>query len=221
MSRETRAVLLLLGLAIAGQAGRLLLARPSAPPGALFATPGPGDGDPSKQRARSAHLARPLSPHETVDMNLAPAEEIARLPRIGMSLAKHIVENRAAHGLFRGPEDLDRVPGVGSGLLAQLKGKVSFGGNITEVPTPPNDANLSTTRGYAPGSSARGGRPVNLNSASESELLGLPGIGPAKARAILAYRREKGSFAAVSDLGRISGFGPALVARLAPFLTAR
>lgn len=221
MSREPRAVLLLLGLAIAGQAGRLVLARPGAAPGALLATPSHTDGDPAGQRARAARLSRPLTAHETVDVNHAPAEEIARLPRIGMSLAKHIVENRGAHGLFRGPADLDRVPGVGSALLAELKGRVSFGGVTPEVPIPPNDANLSTGGVYAPttGSSLRG--PIDLNTASEADLLSLPGIGPARARAILAYRREKGSFAAVSDLGKISGFGRSLVARLTPLVMAR
>ena len=221
MSREPRAVLLLLGLAIAGQAGRLLLAKPGAAPGALLATPTHGDGDPARQRARSARLSRPLSAHETVDVNGAPAEEIARLPRIGMSLAKHIVADRTAHGLFRGLTDLDRVPGVGSALLAELKGRVSFGGVNTEVPTPSDDANLSTSGGYA--SSTEGGArgPIDLNTASEADLLALPGIGQARARAILAYRREKGSFAAVSDLGKISGFGRSLVARLTPLLMAR
>ena len=221
MSKEPRAVLLLLGLAIAGHAGRLLLARPGAPPGELFATPARGDADPARHRARSTRLARPLSPQETVDLNLAPAEEIARLPRIGMSLAKRIVEDRAARGLFRGPEDLDRVPGVGSGLLASLRGRVSYGGVVVEVPTPTNDANLSSSGAYAPPTARGSGAPIDLNSASEAELMALPGIGPARARAILAYRREKGSFAAVSDLGRVPGFGGGLVARLTPFLMAR
>lgn len=221
MSREPRAVLLLLGLAIAGHAGRLLLARPGAPPGELFATPARGDADPARQRARSVGLAQPLSAHETVDINRAPPEEIARLPRIGMSLAKRIVKDRTARGLFRGPGDLDRVPGVGPGLLGALQGRLNYGGVVTEVPTPSNDANLGTPGPYGPATQLRSEGLLDLNSASETDLLALPGIGPARARAIVAYRREKGSFAAVADLGRVSGFGRALVARLTPFLMAR
>jgi competence protein ComEA len=221
MSKEPRAVLLLLGLAVAGHAGRLLLAKPGAPPGELLATPAPNDADPARQRARSARLARPLSAHETVDLNRAPAEEIARLPRIGMSLAKRIVEDRTARGMFRGPGDLDRVPGVGSALLTVLQGRVSYGGVVVEVPTPPSDASLSTLGAYSPATVRGSGSLIDLNSASEADLLALPGIGPARARAILAYRREKGSFAAVSDLGRVSGFGRSLVARLTPLLIAR
>ena len=221
MSKEPRAVLLLFGLAIAGHAGRLLLGAPGAPPGELFAAPSAGDTDPAGHRTRSTQLARPLSPHETIDINRASALEIARLPRIGISLAKRIVEDRTRRGPFRGPADLDRVPGVGLGLLAMLQGKVSYRGVGPEVPTPPNDAKLSSAGAYArlPGLGTRG--PIDLNSVSEAELVALPGIGPARARAILAYRRNKGSFAAVSDLGRVPGFGGSLVARLAPYLTVR
>ena len=221
MSKEPRDVLLLLGLAIAGHASRLLLASPGAAPGAVFATPSGAETDPGRQRGRAERLARPLSTHETVDLNQASAQEIARLPRIGMSLAKRIVEDRTTHGLFHGPADLDRVPGVGPGLLAVLQGKLSFGGVATEVPTPSNDANLRTLGTYGPDPGPRNRSPIDLNSASEEQLRSLPGIGPARARAILAYRREKGSFAAVSDLARVSGFGASLVARLSPLLIAR
>jgi len=49
----------------------------------------------------------------------------------------------------------------------------------------------------------------------------LPGIRPVRAPAILAYRREAGPFAAVSDLERVPGFSHNLAARLAPLLTVR
>ncbi len=221
MSREPRAVLLLLGLAVAGHAGRLLLSRPGAAPGSILISPSADRADPARQRARSTQLSRPLGANETVDLNRAPAEEIARLPRIGMSLAKRIVAFRTAHGPFRGPADLDRVPGVGSALLAVLQDKVSFGAVATEVRTPSNDASLSTPRASVPPTGGWSGGLVDLNSASEAELVALPGIGVARARAILAYRRDKGSFAAVSDLGRVAGFGRSLVARLTPYLVAR
>jgi competence protein ComEA len=221
MSKEQKAVLLLLGLAVAGHAGRLLLGAPGAPPGELLASPLRGDADPSRHRTRAIQLARPLSTGETVDVNLAPAEEIARLPRIGMSLAKRIVKDRIERGPFRGPADLDRVPGVGSALLIALQGKLSYRGAGVEVPTPSSDARLSTSGAYGKREGPRTRAPVDLNSASEAELMALPGIGPARARAILAYRREKGSFAAVADLGRVSGFGPATLARLTPFLIVR
>jgi competence protein ComEA len=62
---------------------------------------------------------------------------------------------------------------------------------------------------------------VDLNSATEKDLLALPGVGPARARAILAYRREAGSFAAVSELERVPGISRSLRARLEPLVTVR
>ena len=48
---------------------------------------------------------------------------------------------------------------------------------------------------------------VNINSASLSELMTLPGIGEIKAQAIVDYRLEHGSFASTSELMNVSGIG--------------
>ena len=46
---------------------------------------------------------------------------------------------------------------------------------------------------------------VNLNTATESELMTLPGIGEAKARSILAWREANGSFTQIEDLMKVEG----------------
>ena len=46
---------------------------------------------------------------------------------------------------------------------------------------------------------------VNINSASESELMTLPGIGKSKAEAIITYRKEHGNFNAITDIKNIPG----------------
>lgn len=48
---------------------------------------------------------------------------------------------------------------------------------------------------------------VNLNKADETELQTLPGIGPAKATAIVEYRETNGPFKTIKDLKNISGIG--------------
>lgn len=48
---------------------------------------------------------------------------------------------------------------------------------------------------------------VNLNTASEAELMTLSGVGPAKAAAIIQHREEHGKFQSKEDLMNISGFG--------------
>ncbi len=61
---------------------------------------------------------------------------------------------------------------------------------------------------------------VDINTATQSELESLPGIGPTKARAILEYRRQHGPFQSVDDLAKVKGIGPATVERLRPEVIA-
>ncbi len=46
---------------------------------------------------------------------------------------------------------------------------------------------------------------VNINTADATQLMTLPGIGEAKAAAIIAYREENGPFAAPEDIMNVSG----------------
>lgn len=48
---------------------------------------------------------------------------------------------------------------------------------------------------------------VNINTATETELQTLSGIGPKKAADIIAYREANGNFAAIEDLKNVSGIG--------------
>ncbi|MFK9091389.1 helix-hairpin-helix domain-containing protein [Bacillus salipaludis] len=48
---------------------------------------------------------------------------------------------------------------------------------------------------------------ININKADEQELQNLPGIGPAKAAAIIEFRNTSGPFKVIEDLKSISGIG--------------
>jgi competence ComEA-like helix-hairpin-helix protein len=63
------------------------------------------------------------------------------------------------------------------------------------------------------------GERVALNRASVAELDRLPGIGPALARRIAAYRDSLGAFRQVQELEAVPGIGPALVRKLTPFIS--
>jgi len=60
---------------------------------------------------------------------------------------------------------------------------------------------------------------VNINTATQSELEAVKGLGPSKAKAILEYREKQGNFRSVDDLDNVKGFGKASINRLRSELT--
>jgi competence protein ComEA len=59
---------------------------------------------------------------------------------------------------------------------------------------------------------------VSINTATETELDTLPGIGPVLAAAIVEWRTQSGGFTSVEQLQEVSGIGPATYAELAPLV---
>lgn len=55
---------------------------------------------------------------------------------------------------------------------------------------------------------------VNINTATAEELKALPGIGPAKAQAIVDYRQSNGGFKSVEDLKKVKGIGEGIFNKL-------
>jgi len=55
---------------------------------------------------------------------------------------------------------------------------------------------------------------VDLNTATKEELEAVKGLGPAKAEAIIAYRKQHGGFKKVDELGKVKGFGEKTVKKL-------
>ena len=210
MSRSERtALLLLLSLALVGQAVRWWAGRPGEAPGEVQLLAVLPPRSPGAHRDSILALSRPLGPGEKIDADRATPQELARLPRVGLALAKRIVADREARGPFGGATGLDRVAGVGPGLLAAIGPHLAFSG-----PPPPADLAVVTAAGARAPAAAGASGPVDLNAAGVAELDALPGIGPARARAIVAYREANGPFRAVQDLARVPGIGPAALSRL-------
>ncbi|HRY61657.1 MAG TPA: helix-hairpin-helix domain-containing protein, partial [Candidatus Fermentibacter sp.] len=51
---------------------------------------------------------------------------------------------------------------------------------------------------------------IDINTAGVDDLCSLPGIGPARAEAIVAYRLEHGPFTSVERIMDVPGIGPSL-----------
>jgi competence protein ComEA len=69
------------------------------------------------------------------------------------------------------------------------------------------------------GSSSGSGTLININTASETELEELPGVGPVTGAAIIEYRTKNGPFASVDELDNVSGIGPATLEEIRPMAT--
>ncbi len=83
----------------------------------------------------------------------------------------------------------------------------------TPTPTPPPTATPAPVDGNTPTSTSSG--LININTATQAELETLPGIGPAKAAAIIAGR----PYGSVNELLRVSGIGDKTLADLRPLVT--
>jgi competence protein ComEA len=60
---------------------------------------------------------------------------------------------------------------------------------------------------------------VNINTGSQAELETLPGIGPAKAKAIVEYRKKNGSFKSPDELEKVKGIGPGIMKKVRKDIT--
>jgi competence protein ComEA len=211
MPAEHRAILVLLALAIGGHGARHVLSSSEAAPGAIRFLGDSASGSPGAHRDSVVAHARPLGAGERIDVDRAGVRELERLPGVGPGLARRIAADRDARGPFGGLTGLDRVPGVGPGLISRIGPAATFSGTPRAAP----QLSDAGSPGSAPPGFPAGPRaPIDLNTASEAALQTLPGIGPAKARAIVAYREAHGPFASVQALGSVPGIGPALVAKV-------
>ena len=98
---------------------------------------------------------------------------------------------------------------------------------VAALPAPPADA-LSTPAAIADAEVAAASAPrraskpppvrTNLNTASAADLQRLPGIGPALAGRIVAYREANGPFRSPAQIVEVKGIGEKTFEKLAPWI---
>jgi competence protein ComEA len=109
--------------------------------------------------------------------------------------------------------DPDRI-NLAQPLTDGMAFRVPFQGEQDNPPSEPSVAQSAGVSGSLPGAGK-----VNINTATEAELDTLPGIGPAKAAAIVKYREEHGPFQEIGHLTRVPGIGEKTFQNLQDLIT--
>jgi len=94
-------------------------------------------------------------------------------------------------------------------------------GDRIVIPTIPSDTQTPAT---SPSKSNIVGLPrantlININTASQTDMENLPGIGPVKAQTIIAYRETNGFFGLIEDIQNVPGIGPKTFENLKSLIT--
>ena len=90
----------------------------------------------------------------------------------------------------------------------------SYSNSVSRVKTQPAKAPVTQAKTTTTVKKEASTGTVNINNASETELVALPGIGPSKAKAIAEYRQQQGGFKSIDDLQQVKGIGPATLEKL-------
>ena len=80
--------------------------------GAAGAEDKPGRGDPMKAEGK-------------VNINEATRAQLMKLSGVGPGTADRIISYRQAHGPFRRVQDLEKVEGVGKGVIERNEGRIA------------------------------------------------------------------------------------------------
>ena len=59
---------------------------------------------------------------------------------------------------------------------------------------------------------------ININTASETDLQKVPGIGPTIAKKIITYRKQNGKFNAIEDIQNVSGIGNSKFSKIKDYI---
>lgn len=91
-------------------------------------------------------------------------------------------------------------------------------GEMIYVPTEEEAKDLEGMEESTSQSTTDSSGKMNINTASKEELMTLPGIGEAKAEAILAYRKEHGPFSSIEELKQVEGIKEGVFSKMKDYI---
>lgn len=139
------------------------------------------------------------------------------------------VRRPGVYRLTEGARILDAVEAAGGAAEGAVVDAVNLAAPVadgTQVYIP-SRADLQSGRVPVPAGGGRGGAaaspggPLDLNTASASQLEALPGIGPALAARIVEHRARHGPFRRLEDLLAVRGIGERTLEALRPHVVVR
>lgn len=133
-------------------------------------------------------------------------ENLAEAAQISVPHSKPVSQSLSSEGQCRAAEALTTNQISAFVLLFLLIVGLTFAGSIA----------LRTTRPPLPSSPRY---LVNINRASEADLVVLPEIGPQLAKQIIEFRHEHGPIQQLADLSNVPGIGAVTLEQIAPYLT--
>lgn len=139
---------------------------------------------------------------------------------------KGAVQHPGVYSLSEGDRLIDAIhaaggylPDADSRMLNHaLKLTDEFVVYVPSVGEEPIDIIQTTTAGKSAG---QNDGKVNINTADEQELMTIPGVGPAKAAAIIQYRTDHGLFKTPESLMEVSGIGQKTFEKLESQITVK
>ncbi|TML08626.1 MAG: competence protein ComEA [Actinobacteria bacterium] len=130
----------------------------------------------------------------------------------GAEVVVHVAGAVVSPGVYRlsdGARTIDAISAAGGGRGDADLARVNLAARLSDglrVYVPAVGETATPVVGGATDPAEQG--PINLNEATADQLDDLPGIGPATATAIVAYRRDHGPFSSIEQLLDVRGIGP-------------
>lgn len=98
-----------------------------------------------------------------VNINTATKEELMTLKGVGDKRAQEIIDYRKKNGNFKSIDDLEKVPGIGPGLMKQIRSEVTVTGKTS--------AEKTATKSKAPESEKSKGTAAKTAEASKDDAM--------------------------------------------------